>query len=90
MLIKALLNCEDYFYYGTQELTNTHQSFAKLHRFLMWNKRMKQCSSKLCLNCIDFYCGTQEFNNAHQILAKLQSLHLLWSSGIKQCKSKLC
>ena len=43
MLIKPLLNYEDYFYCGTLELNNAHQSFAKLHRLLMWNSRMKQC-----------------------------------------------
>ena len=69
MLIKAFLNCEDYFYCGILELNNVHQSFAKLHTFLMWNSRMKQCSSKVFLNGIDFYCGTQELNNAHQSFA---------------------
>ena len=76
MLIIALLNCEDYIYYGTLELNNTHQRFAKLHRILMWNSRMKECSSKVCLNCIDFYRGTQELNSAYQRFAKLRKLLL--------------
>ena len=90
MLFKALLYCEDYFYCGTQELNNAHQSFAKLDGLLMWNSRMKECSSKHCLNCIDLYCGTQELNSAHQSFAKLQRLLLLWNSKIRQFSSKLC
>ena len=70
MLIIALLNCEGYIYYGTLELDNTHLRFAKLRRLLMWNSRMKECSSKVCLNCIDFYRGTQEINNTHESFAK--------------------
>ena len=31
MLSKPLLNYEEYFYCGTLELNNAHQSFAKLH-----------------------------------------------------------
>ena len=89
MLFKALLNCEDY-YYGAQELNNAHQSFAKFNRLLMWNSRMKQCSSKLFLNYIHFYCGTQELNNAHQSFDKLQRLLLLWNSRTNQCSSMLC
>jgi hypothetical protein len=83
MLIKALVNCID-FYYGTQVLNNDHQSFAKLHILLLWNSRFKQSSSMICLNCIEFYCGTQDLNNAHQSVAKLRRL-LLWNSKIKQC-----
>ena len=82
ILMKASLNCID-FYCGTQELNNAHQSFAKLHRLIMWNSIMKQCSSKLCLKCIDFYCGTQELNDAYQSFGKLHRL-LLWNSSIKQ------
>nr|KAJ0184425.1 hypothetical protein LSAT_V11C000506690 [Lactuca sativa]KAJ0184427.1 hypothetical protein LSAT_V11C000506740 [Lactuca sativa]KAJ0184428.1 hypothetical protein LSAT_V11C000506730 [Lactuca sativa]KAJ0184429.1 hypothetical protein LSAT_V11C000506750 [Lactuca sativa]KAJ0184431.1 hypothetical protein LSAT_V11C000506710 [Lactuca sativa] len=59
MLIKALLNREDYFCCGTHELNNAHEIFAKLHRLLRWNSRMKQCSLELCFKCIDFYCVTR-------------------------------
>ena len=85
MLVKPLLNCEDYLYCGTLELNNVHQSFAKLHRLLIWNS--KQCSSKLRISCIHFYCGSQELNDAHYSFAKLDTL-LLWNSSIKQCASK--
>ena len=51
MLINALLNCID-FQCGNQEWNNAPLSFAKLHRLLLWNSRMKQCSSKLFLNWI--------------------------------------
>ena len=88
LLIKALLNYEDYFYCGTQELNNAHSSFAKLHRLIMWNSIMKRCSSKLCLKCIDFYCGTLELNNAHQNFAKFHIL-LMLNSRIKQPSCKL-
>ena len=45
---KHCLNCID-FYWGTQELNNAHQSFAKLRRLLLlWNSRIKQHSSIIC------------------------------------------
>ena len=83
MLIKALLNYEDCLYCGTRELNNAHQNLAKLHRLLLWNSRIVQCSSKHCFNCIDFSCGAQVLNNANQRFAKLHR-HQLWNSRIKQ------
>nr|KAJ0184426.1 hypothetical protein LSAT_V11C000506700 [Lactuca sativa]KAJ0184430.1 hypothetical protein LSAT_V11C000506720 [Lactuca sativa] len=55
----------------------------------MWNSRMKQCSTKLCINCRHFCCGTQDLSNSHQSFVKLQRLLLLWNSRIKQCSSML-
>ena len=65
------------------------KALLKLHRLILWNSRIKQCSPKLCLNCINLYCGTQELNDDHQSFAKLDKL-LMWNSRMKQWSSKLC